>query len=218
MKAEERIIKRLGEMIDIGEELIAEIAESAHYGKYVSINEGTVAQWRMSSLNILLRGFGENSIHYKEYVKAVDTEYFSVKVGNNILFAALDDMRGGYLADIKELLEAEIFSDFMRQAEELLSKGYHSAAAVIAGCVLEDGLRKLCEQHPDIELSDKPSLGWMNDRLRENGVYNSLTHKAVTSDSAIRNSAAHGKWEEFDKAKVEVMLASINAFMQKHFS
>ena len=214
MDAEERIIQRLEEMIDIGKQL------SVTRNKTLSSNKirDEAIQWKMSSLNILLRGFGENSIHYKEFAKEVhDFSYYLVQDGNNILIAARDDMRGGYLADMKELLEAEILSDFMGQAEELLSKGYHPAAAVVAGCVLEDAMRKLCEQHPDIELPDKPSLGWMNDRLRENGVYNSLTHKAITSDSAIRNSAAHGKWDEFDKAKVEVMLASINSFMQKHF-
>ncbi|QDU09660.1 DUF4145 domain-containing protein [Gimesia aquarii] len=217
MDAEERIIKRLGEMIDMGEELSAEERRADHHGNYESINEGNVAQWKMSSLNILLRGFGENSIHYKEFVKEVDNSTFSVEIGNNILFAALDDMRGGYLAGMKELLEAEIFSDFMEQAEELFTKGYHPAAAVVAGCVLEDALRKLCEQQSEIELPDKPKLSWMNDRLREHSVYNLLTHKRITANADLRNKAAHGEWSEFDKDDVKEMVSSINTFMQKHF-
>lgn len=217
MEAEERIIKRLGEMIDIGQELSNQIAE-APYDSYDSINEGAVTQWKMSSLNILLRGFGENSIHYAEFVKAVDTAYISVNVGNSILLAAHDDMKGGHLAGMKELVEAEIFSDFMDQAEELFSKGYHPAAAVVAGCVLEDALRKMCEQQSKIELPEKPKLSWMNDRLREHDVYNLLTHKKITALSDLRNKAAHGEWEEFDKDDVKEMMSSIKTFVEKHFS
>lgn len=218
MDAEERIIKRLVEMIDLGEELSAEEIRADVYDRHESIDVGIIAQWKMSSLNILQRGFGENSIHYKEFVKVFDGgKYYNVNIGNNILIAALDDMQGGYLADMKELVEAEIFSDFMDQAEHLLSTGYYQAAAVVAGCVLEDGLRKMCEQNPDIELSDKTKLSWMNDRLREYNVYNLLTHKKITAISDLRNKAAHGQWEEFDKNDVKEMMSSINIFMQKHF-
>ncbi|HAH49674.1 MAG TPA: DUF4145 domain-containing protein, partial [Planctomycetaceae bacterium] len=148
---------------------------------------------------------------------AVSSRPISMEIANNILIAALDDMRGGYLVGMKELVEAEIFSDFMDQAEELYSKGYHPAAAVVAGCVLEDALRKLCEQQSKIELRDKPKLSWMNDRLKEHDIYNMLTHKKITANAELRNKAAHGEWEEFDKDDVKEMMSSINTFMQKHF-
>ncbi len=218
MEAEERIIKRLGEMIDIGQKLSDDISEAVHFERYDLSYEGTISQWRMSSLNILLLGFGENSIHYKEFVKEVDKRPISLEISNNILFAALDDMKGGYLVGMKELVEAEIFSDFMDQAEELFSKGYHPAAAVVAGCVLEDALRKMCEQHPDIELPDKPKLNSMNDDLRKHNVYNLLTYKKITANADIRNKAAHGKWEEFEKSDVKEMMSSIKTFVEKHFS
>ena len=214
MKAEERIIERLEELSNFGMDLVAE-RKAAEYGD--PINRAAI-QWKISSLNILKCAFGENSIHYKEFKKEVDD--FSncpVQKGNYILIAALDDMRGGYLVDMKELVEAEIFSDFMDQAEELFSKGYHPAAAVVAGCVLEDALRKLCELQSEIELPDKPKLSWMNDRLREHDVYNLLTHKRITANADLRNKAAHGEWKEFDKDDVREMMSSINIFMQKHF-
>lgn len=40
-----------------------------------------------------------------------------------------------------------MFSNELEQAEELLKTGYRTAAAVIAGAVLETALRDLCTTH-----------------------------------------------------------------------
>jgi hypothetical protein len=63
------------------------------------------------------------------------------------MLAAQEDYEKGALFEVKSVIEAELFDDFLEQAEHLLQSGYFQPAAVIAGCVLEDGLRKLCEKH-----------------------------------------------------------------------
>lgn len=211
------VTKRLRELYGKGTQVLA-AAKSDGMGGYYLVDTQRASQWKISCLNILQRAFGEESLHSKEYVKATEQlDYESVKIGNSILMAALDDLEGGYLADVRRLMEADLFSEFLDQAEHLLSIGYYQAAAVVAGCVLEDALRKMCQQNPDIELPDKPKLSWMNDRLKEHNVYNNLTHKRITANSDIRNKAAHGQWEEFDKDDVKEMMSSIKAFMEKYF-
>ncbi|MBN70293.1 MAG: DUF4145 domain-containing protein [Gimesia sp.] len=218
MKAEERIINRLEELIGLGNYVLSTKTDTIVIGGDFTVSLPHASKWKMQSLNILQHAFGSEGLHYKEFVEVVNhLTYSPVEIGNSILEAALGDLQGGHLAGMKELVEAEIFTDFMDQAEELFSKGYHQAAAVVAGCVLEDALRKMCEQHPDIELPDKPKLNSMNDDLRKHNVYNLLTHKRITANADLRNKAAHGEWEEFDKDDVKEMMSSINTFMQKHF-
>ena len=96
------------------------------------------------------------------------------------------------------------------------SAGYVAPAAVIAGAVLEDALRKLCVQK-DVELPEKPKVDWMNARLAKLGVINSLTQKKITTLADIRNSAAHGKWDAFEPSDVAGMIEWTRDFMQKNF-
>ena len=115
------------------------------------------------------------------------------------------------------MIEAEVFDDFLEQATHLLDSGYYQPAAVVAGSVLEDGLRKLCLRH-EIPVSAKPKLDTVNANLAKHGVCNKLTQKRVTALADIRNKAAHGEWDEFTKADVEDMLRSTRQFMETHFA
>jgi hypothetical protein len=64
-----------------------------------------------------------------------------------ILRALRDDYEAGYMRTVEELIHADIFADFLEMADELLSKKYKDAAAVIAGSVLEEHLRKMAVVH-----------------------------------------------------------------------
>ena len=46
-------------------------------------------------------------------------------------------MKEGYLNSVRNLVQAEVFESELDQARELLSGGYSSAAAVVAGVVLD---------------------------------------------------------------------------------
>ena len=133
-----------------------------------------------------------------------------------VLKAAAEDLAGGHLFDLKQLIEAEVLDDFLEQADSLHSAGFHPAAAVIAGCVLEDALRKLCDKH-SIPLSAKPKLDKMNADLAKKGAYSKLILKRVTMLADLRNKAAHGKWKEFKADDVEDMLKSVRRFIEEHY-
>ena len=134
-----------------------------------------------------------------------------------ILQSARDDVANGALFEIKALITAEVFDDFLEQGQALLTAGYVAPAAVVIGAVLEDGLRKLCAKS-GITLPEKPKLDSMNGALAKAGVYNVLTQKKVTALADIRNSAAHGNWDKFEASDVDNMLQWTNDFMQKYFS
>ena len=125
------------------------------------------------------------------------------------------------LGSIKGLLQADLFADFLEIGEHLLEEGYKDAAAVTIGAVLEDGLRKLCSKH-GIE-TIKPNGSFMtidplNAELAKKNVYSKLVQKQVTSWAHIRNKAAHGEYEEYNKEQVQMMLLFVQGFAGQHLS
>jgi len=219
MNVDKKIIDRLDELIELGKRVLS-TRRSPSPGHITSdfVDVQLANQWLTSCLNLLSRVFGEASAHYQSLSKHFSSylKFPDVDQAFGVLLAAKDDYEKGSLFEVKVLIEAELFDDFLEQAENLLRSGYHQPAAVIAGSVLEDGLRKLCEKQ-GITLPDKPKLDWMNSELAKRGVYNKLTQKKIISLADIRNNAAHGKWNEFQKSDVEEMLRSVRDFMERNY-
>jgi hypothetical protein len=223
MNIDQKIIDRLDELIKKGEEVIKTNYSRSGGGIVYfgdrGINSEMSHQWGMSCLNILERVFGKESAHYQKFngLYSQFEDYTPVLNVMGILKAAKDDYENGYIFETRVLIQAEVFDDILEQAEHLLSSGYHQPAAVVAGAVLEDGLRKLCQRR-GISLPAKPTINPMNDALAKDGAYNSLVQKRVTTLADLRNKAAHGKFSEFSEDDVKDMLAQVRSFMEKHFS
>jgi hypothetical protein len=189
---------------------------------YYSVDCELSIQWGASCLHLLKQIFTQESDHYIEF-KRLFSEFSEwknfevVRQAFGILKAAKDDYEQGYLFDTRVLIEAEVFSDFLEQADQLLKNGYYGPAAIVAGCVLEDGLRKLCDRK-NVILPSKATIDPMNIALVKAGIYNTLTQKKITALADIRNKAAHGKWGEFSNKDVEQMIVQVQDFMAVHFS
>ena len=220
MSIDAKIIERLEELIEFGEK-VRSTRRSPSSGHITSdfIDVSLANQWFTSCSNLFSRVFGEAGVHYqslnkhfKDYPKWPDVDQ-----AYGVLLAAKDDYEKDALFEVKQLIEADLFDEFLEQAEYLHKTGYSPAAAVIAGSVLEDGIRKLCIRN-NIELPDKPKLDWMNSQLAKEGAYNKLTQKRITSLADLRNNAAHGKWDEFESSDVEEMLRNVREFMERNYA
>lgn len=132
-------------------------------------------------------------------------------------------MKDGWLTDVKSLISGEIYNDFIEMAEDLLNQGYKDPAAVIVGGVLEENLRQLClSNNIPIVKQDLTSgklkplkADTMNTELYKAGIYNMLVQKSIVAHLDLRNMAAHGKYGEYDKDQVQLMLSSIIDFISK---
>jgi hypothetical protein len=135
------------------------------------------------------------------------------------LHGVLKALRADYAADrlqsFQELIHADLFSDFLEMAEYFLEEGYKDPAAVMAGGVLEEHLRKLCGRH-GVTLPAKPKLDTMNADLAKAGAYNKNEQKQVTAWAGIRNDAAHGNYGNYSENQVELMVAGIRDFLSRH--
>jgi len=133
------------------------------------------------------------------------------------------DYEQGHLAKVHELIHSDLFSDFLEQAEYLLEETWKDPAAVIAGGVLEEHLRKLCQKNTiDIIVLDKKGkekpekASRMNDDLKGEDVYEKLDHSEVDSWLKLRNHAAHGEYDEYDDKQVKTMIEGIRNFITRH--
>jgi hypothetical protein len=132
-----------------------------------------------------------------------------------ILFALRTDYAAGRMQSFKELVHADLFADFLELAEYYVGEGHKDAAAVIAGGVLEEHLRKLSVKHGTV-LSGRPKLDLMNADLSKRGAYGTIDQKQITAWAGIRNHAAHGHYNEYGKEQVELMLSGIRQFISRN--
>jgi hypothetical protein len=166
--------------------------------------------WCVKTKNLLAMACGTESEHYRAFVQAENYASWSGNLSNflqakAVFEAAREDFEGGYMTSVRNLVQAEVFETELEQARELLAAGYQSAAAVIAGVVLETTLRQLCiAKGIAVGKLDK-----MNADLAKAGQYNSLVQKQITSLAAVRNSAAHGDKGAYTEADVNNMLGEV---------
>lgn len=185
-------------------------------GEY--IDDELFLSWNVKVRNLLSKVCGEESQYFKQFEKTEEfgivgtTNFEILKRLKAIFLAAKEDFEGGYLSSIKTLVQAEVFDSQLEQANELFTSGYYTAAAVIAGVVLETALRKLCDKHK----ISHGKLDKMNADLVKAGVYNKLNQKQITAIANIRNSAAHGKLSEFTEQDVSNMIRDVSQFLENH--
>jgi hypothetical protein len=220
MEAEQRVSKRLAELVELGQQLLSTKRNPPqHVAADSSVDSQLALQWVTSVQNLLANAFGAQSEHYKNFVAQVakSVSYTPIKKAFGVLMAAQDDFNNGQLFDVRRLIEADVFDDFLEQAEHLLSNGYYQSAAVVSGCVLEDSLRTLCQRN-SIPLADHPKLDKMNADLAKASVYNKLVQKRITALADLRNKAAHGEWDQFSRDDVEDMVKSVRRFAEEHLA
>ena len=72
-------------------------------------------QWGISCLNILARVFGKDSDHYQKFDGLFHElgDWINVRSGVGIMKAAKDDYEKDHLFDVKVLIQAEVFDDFL---------------------------------------------------------------------------------------------------------
>ena len=226
MKIDEKNIERLRKLVSE----IDSIGETLYHGEhdYESfVNPEKTYEWAYKALNALENIFGDKSKFFLDFKE--NFKQFGENDGLNqisisevwkvfgIIKAAESEYSNGYIYKLQTLVQAEMFDEFLEQAEELFKKGYHHPAAVIAGCVLEDGLRKLCDKN-NITFPKKPTIEPMSVELAKIGIYNQFIKDKISSIGKLRNHAAHGELTEFTEKDVEDMIRDVRRFMEDYFS
>lgn len=234
-----KYLARLNERIQEGER-IYEVIKYVSFGSVTDPVQGrrvltqqereeqaNLQGWYLNYLSLLDQIIHPRSVHRK---LLEETESYVEASDLNICLSRLkglkDDFQKGFLGDLGLEIEAAIVADYMGQAEQLLAEGQsgkydYVPAAVLAGAVLEKSLRTLCDkQSPSISTvnnNGKPlTLTPLIDVLKKNNLFNELTAKQLRAWADIRNSAAHGHFDEFNRSQVDLMIQGINNFLATH--
>lgn len=216
-QTEEKILQRLDHLIDQG--IIAKgwyIPNPPNTGGMSHIDHTIFNEWKNSSENLLILITGKDSNYTDNFIKKTERpQISSVESGVGILKALKSDIEAGFVKDVKELVVAEIFTDFLDMAEHLLENGYKDPAAFLVSATLEDGLRKIAVKH-GINVKILDDIGALNTKLADKEIYNRLVQKQIQAWKAIRDHAAHGKFDEYKKEDVEDMLRRVQRFLSEY--
>lgn len=216
---DERLKQRFVSLLEEGQQILQRSGGASNQG-YQHPEQVDYIRFRTEALNLIRRACGEGSDHYRELRKIADGE----STGLNsyyyrdcyaILQAASRDYESGMLFDIRSLVAAELFVDFLDQARHLNENGFYVPAASLAGAVLEDGLRRLCSIS-DIEIPESTKIDRLNADLARKGVYSKLIQKNITAYADIRNNADHGHFDKFTRDDVDAMLVWTGRFLAEH--
>lgn len=89
---------------------------------YDYVDSELFLSWCVKASNLIFNSCGENSQHFKSFEKESKSNSNFLRA-RAVLSAAKEDYEGGYIASIKNLVQAEVFDSELEQATELLTAG-----------------------------------------------------------------------------------------------
>lgn len=134
-----------------------------------------------------------------------------------VIKALSHDLQKDYLRSFEELIHASVFADFLEMADYLVAAGYKDAGAVVAGSTLEGHLRKIASKNgiPVATEGRTKNAGKLNAEIAKVGGYTNLDAKNVTAWLDLRNRAAHGRYDGYDKGQVTMFISNIRDFLTR---
>ena len=95
-----------------------------------------------SSKSLVLKLYGDVHPYYQKLEERL-TGLGGAKDAKGVLRAIKKEIEDGFIISQRDVLSAEIFTDFIEMAEYLVREKYKDAAAVIVGSILKERLRQL---------------------------------------------------------------------------
>lgn len=163
---------------------------------------------------------GTNSTYSREIERLINQDpplHLHTSSILGVTQALRDDISGGYLQNLTELVHAEIFADFLDMGQHLCDNSYKDAAAVLSGSTLESHLKKLATKYGiQTEIAGKPvKADKLNADLTKAGIYTILDQKNITAWLDLRNKAAHGNYSEYNIDQVKLLIGGIRDFIAR---
>ena len=114
------------------------------------------------------------------------------------------------LANIRQLVQADLFDSELDTSQELAQRGFLRAAGAVAGVVLEKHLKQVAGNHNVKFRKQNPTIGDFNKRLREDGVIELQEERRIQLYGDIRNLCVHNKKREPTGEEVEELIRGVN--------
>ena len=171
------------------------------------------------------------TIEYGNYViedylqnLSVKSSFGEIKVGPSaayhqfeqqlLILKAVEKRFESSLFDIRQLTLADVFDSELDAAKELNKKGFGRGAGAICGVILEKHLLQVCLNH-SLNLTKKhPTIADLNDKLKNEDVYETSTWRRVQHLGDLRNLCDHNKEKEPSKDDVEELINGVDKIIK----
>ena len=117
----------------------------------------------------------------------------------------LDDI----LANIRGVLQADLFDSEIDAAKHLNKNGHIRAAGAVASVVLESHLSKVCQNNGITIRKKKPTICDFNDALKDN-IYDTTDWRGILRLGDIRKLCVHKKEREPTPEEVQELIDGVN--------
>ena len=223
MKAD--LLKELDKLIETGRLLSNPFSNLTHSYLDSLTNRRKIERSNFvnSSLTIIRYIAGEDSHHFNS-IPQKDISYgLSSNVSSEVLIStitgSLISLRDAVSRDLLSSLESKIISnthaDFLLQAGKLLEAGYHVAAELLIGSVLEHHLQRMLQAYK-IDLPNKKGIASYDSLLRQADVYEITVGGRIQSIAHRRNQVAHGNQPTIDAEDVKEDHVYVTRFITTH--
>jgi hypothetical protein len=197
------VARRLDELIGLGD-AVGPSRTDANY-----VDAPAFYPWRAASIAFLERVLGATDAYTVQFKTLTDSEFVdATKYGTGILRHVQHDLNGGYLLRLADLIAADLIADVWDQADELLRNGYKDAAASLGGAALETGLRQIAQTR-DVSTEGLRGIDRIAKALVDAGHMTAVRKRQIDAWREIRNSAAHGAYEDYGPDDVRRMLDGV---------
>lgn len=140
------LISRIDYLLSLGKEALS--TRTPSYMSDDKVNSGKQIGFRTASLSVIRNLYGENHPFYRDFNERVGgIAAYETENGINIINVIKNEVEKDWLVSFKQLVSAEIFSDFLEMSKYLLDNKYKDPAAVMIGSTLEEHLRLLCKNN-----------------------------------------------------------------------
>ena len=194
MSAHEKIIQKFDRLLQEATQILGPTGwDGSGYHGAIPKDEDYI-RFRTEAMTLIRRVCGEESDHYKVLFR-LSTDSNTARNSwwfphcSAVVQAARRDYDDGMLFDLRAMVAAEVLGGFIEQAQALLVQGYYAPAASLAGAVLEDTLRKLCDVK-SIPYPEKTTINFLNTELTRATVYDLLINKQIIAYADIRKGLA----------------------------
>ena len=215
MKLDQRIRERAIALVEKGTTVLATHRPNPrNVIGFPTLDDQAYSNWQSQSLTFLSDLLGSEHVYTNDFRKKTERAGYvmSTKAGIGILQAVVEDIEQGYIETVRQLITAEVFSDFLEQASHLLESGYKAPAASLAGAVLENGLRSIASRN-GVQVKNRDDLSSLNQKLASKAIYNRLVQKKVAVWTDVRNAADHGQFDQFDNDDVDGLIKGAQSLL-----
>lgn len=220
-----KILKRIDGVLEYANETIKDTNEQIDNYK----NDLVVGSYLKGKLEVslilklkqIIKDIAPKNSEYWLYANSIKEPYSYSMIYKlfGILDSLKDDYANDFLNSFNEMIDADIFTDILEQAEYLLSQSYFRASAVVAGVALESHLRKLAEKNQIPITSDDGKYvkaDSLNGYLLKSQIIDKTMNKSITSWLGLRNDAAHPDAKQGDEGMIKLMIYGIKLFIEKY--